>query len=63
VATRREKRGQMAVDDGQDDQARYVHPYIRRLEEGTAREERAFFLCVDGKCNSIIMNLMYLLCI
>jgi hypothetical protein len=33
----------MAVDDGQDDQARYVHPYIRRLEEGTAREERAFF--------------------
>jgi hypothetical protein len=40
---RREKRGQMATDDGQDDQARFIHPYIRRLEEGTARQEGAIF--------------------
>jgi hypothetical protein len=43
VATRREKRGQVAADDGQDGQARYLHPYIRRLEEGTVRPEGAIF--------------------
>jgi hypothetical protein len=43
VATRREKRGQVAVDDGQDGQARYLHPYIRRLEEGTVRLKGAIF--------------------
>ena len=43
VATYREKQGQVAADDGQDDQEGFIHPYIRRLEEGTAREEGAIF--------------------
>jgi hypothetical protein len=33
----------MAVDDRKDGQARFVHPYIRQLEEDAIKEEGVIF--------------------
>jgi hypothetical protein len=43
VATCREKWVQIAADDRQDGQEQFVCPNIKRLEEGTVREEGAIF--------------------
>jgi hypothetical protein len=43
VTTHREKRVQMAADDRQDGQEQFVCSDIRRLEEGTIREEGVIF--------------------